>query len=101
MDLGFFPWFPHESFMHKLCFLKMLCLGADFQSSCNIDLRELLGRDGNSQFCQEKKLKITENMFNIAWVVDLFLMKHHISRENTGNIVNIGYCLSENKSNTS
>lgn len=27
MDLGIFPWFSHESFMHKFCFFKIALPG--------------------------------------------------------------------------
>jgi len=46
-------------------------------------------RDVNSKFYQRKDT-ISEKVFNIALLVDVFLMKLHFHGENTVNIVSIG-----------
>lgn len=94
MDLGILPWFLQEFP------LKLLCLGADPQSAiltCSSS-GNYWGQMGIINSVR-KKLKISENTFHIAWVVDLLLMENHFPRENTENIGNIGCFLSQSLSN--
>lgn len=103
MDLGIFPWFSHESFMHKLCFFKIALPGCWSQIQLQYwpaHPQGITGERWELSILSRKKMKISENMFGIAWVVDLFLMEHHFPRENTVNIVNFGCCLSQKLSDT-
>ena len=90
--------------MNLLCIncvsLKLICLGANLLSNCNINLlilwdrSKLFVRDVNYSFYQRKN-KISENVFNTALLVDLCLLKHRFPGENTVNIVSIGCCFSQ------